>query len=309
MTIHTLGLTPALDVVYVLDRIELGAIHRPDTVIRSAGGKSLNVARALAKFERPVRAIVPLGGHIGDLVESLLHATSVEVERIPSAVETRMCMTSVDRSSGALTEFYEPVTCFDVPLDVIAERLATIQPGEWLTVSGGMPAGIAVSDIADLLAHERMRGVRLAIDVHGPALPAILTVSRPDLIKINRAEAKEATGLDDADTAASALLEFGCGVAVITDGEAGSIAKRSGEVAAVAPAADPGLYPVGSGDCYLAGLVTALADGRDLGSAVAFASAAGAANARVPGAAELDLKSLGALHDAAAATTTIHAAP
>ena len=61
MTIHTLGLTPALDVVYVLDEVRLGAIHRPPVVIKSAGGKSLNVARALARLGMPARAIAPLG--------------------------------------------------------------------------------------------------------------------------------------------------------------------------------------------------------------------------------------------------------
>jgi fructose-1-phosphate kinase PfkB-like protein len=49
-----------------------------------------------------------------------------------------------------------------------------------------------------------------------------------------------------------------------------------------------GRYPVGSGDAFLAGLATALAAGDELDRALRLATGAGAANALVPGAGELD---------------------
>jgi len=55
----------------------------------------------------------------------------------------------------------------------------------------------------------------------------------------------------------------------------------------VGPPAEPGPYPVGSGDAFLAGLVVALDGGADLRSALHAGTAAAAANAAVPGAGEL----------------------
>jgi 1-phosphofructokinase family hexose kinase len=289
VTVHTLGLTPALDVVYVLDEVVPGAIHRPPIVVRSAGGKSLNVARALALLGVRTRAVVPLGGRLGELVADLLEASAVEVDRIPTAVETRMCVTACDTGSRRLTEFYEPVTAFDVPLEAVAARLAAIRPGEWLTVSGATPAGVEPAAFAALLAAEAERGVLLAIDVHGPALGEIVDRARPRLVKVNRSEAAELTGAATREDSARQLVARGAAVAVVTDGEAGSVAATdSGDLVAAPPVDRPGLFPVGSGDCFLAGLVGALDHGAGLPEALAVAAEIGAANAQVPGAAVFD---------------------
>ncbi|MEN0084691.1 MAG: PfkB family carbohydrate kinase [Leifsonia sp.] len=290
MTVHTLGLTPALDVVYVLDEVRLGGIHRPPVVLRSAGGKSLNVARALTLLGVPVRAIAPLGGRIGDLVAQLLDEHGVRVDRITSSVETRMCVTASDTTARTLTEFYEPVTAFDVPLAEIAQRTAHVKPGEWLTLSGAVPGAVDPHALADLLAAEVERGVLLAVDVHGPALGTILEGASPRLVKVNRSEAEELTGHDDREDAAAALLARGATVAVVTDGEAGSFALTAdGERVSAPPVTRPGLFPVGSGDCYLAGLVAVLDAGGDLAAALDAAAAVAAANAQLPGAAVFDV--------------------
>lgn len=293
MTLHTLGLTPALDVVYVLDEVRLGAIHRPPVIIKSAGGKSLNVARALARLGLPARAIAPLGGHVGDLVAALLADSGVELDRIHTSIETRMCVTACDTSVGELTEFYEPVVDLDVPLAEIARRTASVKPGEWLIVSGSVPAGIDSAALARLLAADAERGVLLAVDVHGPALGAIVETAHPRLVKVNRAEAADLTGEAAPDAAACLLVARGAHTAVVTDGAAGSFAvTATGERASSPPVDSPGLFPVGSGDCFLAGLVSALERGLELGGALAVAARVGAANAQVPGAAVFDVPEL-----------------
>jgi len=289
VTVHTLGLTPALDVVYVLDEVRLGAIHRPPVVIRSAGGKSLNVARALARLGVPTRAVVPLGGLIGEIVAELLTESAVLVDRIATAIETRMCVTACDTGAPGLTEFYEPVTRFDAPLAQIAARTRMVPPGEWLTISGALPLGVDLDGLAALLAEDVERGVLLAVDVHGPALGEIVDRARPRLVKVNRSEAAELTGHADREEAAHLLLRRGADTVVVTDGEAGSVAvSASGERVSLPPVDRPGLFPVGSGDCFLAGLVAVLDRGGSLRDALDMAAGVGAANARVPGAAVFD---------------------
>ena len=51
--ITVLLLSPSLDVTYLVDEVTVGEIHRPHTVLRSPGGKGLNLARAAHRRGEP----------------------------------------------------------------------------------------------------------------------------------------------------------------------------------------------------------------------------------------------------------------
>ena len=80
----------------------------------------------------------------------------------------------------------------------------------------------------------------------------------------------------------------GAGVLVLTDGSAGAVGWDDRGAWRVTTDAAPGGYPVGSGDCFLAGLVADLAADASLPEALVTAAAVGAANAAVPGGALFD---------------------
>ncbi|GAA3568046.1 hypothetical protein GCM10022197_25300 [Microlunatus spumicola] len=289
--IHTLGLSPSLDVVYVLDGVETGSIHRPREVVRLAGGKSLNVARALVRLGRPARAVAPLAGPLGDLVADLLAPTGVELVRLDTTAPTRMCVTAADATAGTLTEFYEQAPPADgTELEQLDTVLADVAAGDWLALSGSVPAGTDLDRFVAQLAGLRGRGVRLAVDTHGPVLPLLLEVAAPDVLKVNRSEAAELVGADPADLVelGAAVRAAGAGVLVLTDGAAGAVGWDDDGGWRVTTDAAPGGYPVGSGDCFLAGLVADLADGAALPDALVTAAAVGAANAALPGGALFD---------------------
>jgi 1-phosphofructokinase/tagatose 6-phosphate kinase len=89
----------------------------------------------------------------------------------------------------------------------------------------------------------------------------------------------------DVDAMLHVIRARGVGIAVVTDGAAGSYALGvDGRRMHAVSTAPPGRYSVGSGDSYLAGLVAALDDGADLADALRLATACGVANTRVPGA-------------------------
>lgn len=290
------GLTPSVDLTYVVDHLELGQIHRPTEVVRRAGGKPLNLARAAAALGADVSIVAVLGGWTGDWLADELAAAQIAVHRVRTPVLTRTCVSISPSDSEELTELYEYAE--PIPAEVWSQaREALIgelvqRPG-WLAISGGPPRGLPPTGLAELAELAHHAGCRVAADTHGASLVPLLH-SKPELVKINRAEAAAVLGVDpttaDLIEMAKHLQEKTGGVVVLTDGAAGSRGLGAdGRAYAVGAPAQRGRFGVGSGDAYLAGLLTAIDRGDDLGSALRLAAAAGAANAQVPGPGSFDL--------------------
>jgi fructose-1-phosphate kinase PfkB-like protein len=130
------------------------------------------------------------------------------------------------------------------------------------------------------------------VDTYGSALAAVLA-ERPSIVKVNAAEASEAAGLDvdgyrAAVVAATSIRASGAAAAIVTLGVEGAVLASAAGTWRLAPPAVRGSYPVGSGDAVLGGLAVGLSAGRDLADAMRVGLAAGAANALIPGAGELD---------------------
>jgi len=284
--ITCLGLSPALDVTYGVGALVVGGIHRPDWKISLPGGKALNVARALRALGEPVRAIAPLGGPIGAQIRAALVADGLDVVAVEAEAPTRTCVSVVDAGDGRITEFYEHAA----PLDDAAwagvtDAVAAVDAG-WLAVSGSVPDERA-DELAEILARAAARGVRLALDQRGGALRAALAAIRPEVVKVNRAEAEEAVGTGSAAELAARLRERGARTAIVTDGAAGSVAVGDGGGWQTAPFS-AGAFTVGAGDSFLAGLLSALRAELPLEAALRRAAAVAAANTRRPGAALFD---------------------
>lgn len=285
--ITVVALSPALDVTYLVDSVVDGSIHRPREVLRYAGGKGLNFARAARRMGSDVTVVTPLGGHIGALVESLSES-DLPLVAVPVASLTRTCVTVVADDDGRITEFYEPNA--ELSTDESATFLATaaeLPVGGWTVVSGSIAAGV---NLAGLVAMLRQRnGDRLAIDTHGIALMALVDEVRPALVKVNRHEASELLGIEgDALELARRLRERSGGAVIVTDGSEGSAAIDDSGQWRVSSSAPAGRYPVGSGDTFLAGILSAFETGEDLAEALMLASTSAAANAEIPGAAQFD---------------------
>lgn len=282
------GLSPSLDLTYLVDSLAPGSIHRPSEVVRCAGGKSLNLARAAAALGAEVEIVAVLGGATGEYLAGELRAEKVSVIEVPTSAETRTCVSIAAADTGQLTELYPLAD--PIPGEVwrtFHDRLAGILPDRpgWLAINGSPPRGLPPESLAELIGLARRSGVRVAVDTHGPALAASVEAG-PDLIKVNRFEVAELLGRDadgDLVVMAEAVRDRGIGTVVITDGDRGSVAL-DGQDRWRAPApTDRGRFPVGSGDSFLGGLLSALDRGADLAAGLRLAAGAGTANALVPG--------------------------
>lgn len=289
------ALSPSLDVTYLVDSLHLGQIHRPQEVHRVAGGKPLNLARAAATLGAQVSTVAVLGGATGALIEEQLQATDIALNTVSGSTETRTCVSIASSDRSDLTEIYEhtPGLSDDVWRQFCTE-LDTQLSGRsgWLAINGSPPAGLDPNALTELTALAHRAGAQVAVDVSGPSLATMLA-AQPDLIKINRSEATELLAGEPAAelaTMARTIADKTGGVVVITDGPDGAVgcgpdtpAFRVGQ-----PTNVFGNYPVGSGDSFLGGLLTALDDNASLTAAVRYAAGCGAANALTPGPGNLD---------------------
>ena len=85
--IVTVTLNAAVDRTLTVPNFQFGHRHRASSSLTSAGGKGINVARALKRLEAPVVATGLAGGRTGDrIVEDLGLAPGPELVRLEAAI-------------------------------------------------------------------------------------------------------------------------------------------------------------------------------------------------------------------------------
>jgi tagatose 6-phosphate kinase len=292
---------PSVDRLYEVDRLVDGEIHRPRAVVAVAGGKGLNAARSAARLGGRVTAVGIVGGRSGDWIDERLAGLGIDRRFARSSGETRTCVSILDLSTGALTEVYERGDAVEGAAWDDLERILADELGRGdvaaIALCGSLPPGAPADGFGRIARIARRLGgaagpVPVLADTYGPALTAVLA-ERPAIVKINAAEAGEATGVTvvdagSASTAANLLLAAGAGAVVVTLGLAGAVVATAAGPIHLVPPAVRGPYPVGSGDAVLGGLAVGFGRGQPVVEAARLGLAAGIANALVPGAGELD---------------------
>ena len=100
-------LSPAIDKIYFIDNFRSGGLFRVNSVIKSAGGKGINVARVSSILGEKVKAIGFKAGDSGEWLESKLTDIGVETRFIHVDGESRTNNNIVDRSRNMETEILE----------------------------------------------------------------------------------------------------------------------------------------------------------------------------------------------------------
>jgi 1-phosphofructokinase family hexose kinase len=292
-----LAANPSIDKLFEIDRLIKGDIHRPDGFVQTAGGKGLNVARAVQALGAEVMAVALLRGHAGRWLADQLEAEGVPGSHVWTHGESRSSLSVADRETGSLTEFYErgAVVPAAAWVELMSATAALFDGTSWLTISGSLPRGAPDEGYRDLVTEARQAGVEVAVDAEGERLRLALE-ARPAIVKVNQAEARDLLGIptarrEEALAAARKLRGLAGG-----DGHAGLVTRGAEGVVLAAPDGTlyegrlyvRGRYPVGSGDAFLAGLVTGLERGAAWDEALQLALGAATANAELPGAGKLD---------------------
>lgn len=270
---------PALDMTWHAARLAHGETHRVDAARVRAGGKGLNVARVAAQQGASVLAVATCGGATGAEFAAELEASGIPHVLVPVTAATRRSVAIVDdRDATVFNERGEDPGDTGWR-DVLAATTDAASRAAVLVVSGSLPAGAPDGIVPALVRIAEAHGVPSVVDTSGAALLAAARAGAT-VLKPNRAELLEATGLDDALAAARSLLSDGTRLVLLSLGAEGMIAvPRDGDALhARLPEVLAG-NPTGAGDAAVAAASVLLARGVDdpaelLRAAVAWSAAA-----------------------------------
>jgi 1-phosphofructokinase family hexose kinase len=295
--ILTVTLNAAIDRTVAVPNFRLGRRHRAVESRTVAGGKGINVARALSLLGRPVIATGFVGGPTGTQVLEQLHSESVLTDFSRIAAETRINLAVIDPTSGEQTEINERGPAVS-PEEVqrLFDRIAYLASGAQICVlAGSVPPGAGDDLYARLIDDLTRRGVPVVLDAEGEAMLAGVRAGA-SMVTPNEAEAEELVGQEFADRGdlAEGLLELvrlGASEAAITRPDGCVAAVGEGNSRRLLEVHTEPLEPVatvGSGDAFLAGYVAARYEGRSPEDCLAYGVACGAESTQHFGAGTVD---------------------
>jgi 1-phosphofructokinase family hexose kinase len=295
--ILTVTLNAAIDRTVAVPNFRLGQRHRAVEERTVAGGKGVNVARALRRLGQPVIATGFAGGPTGDRIVEQLTEEGVLNAFTRIRDDSRTNLAVIDPTSGEQTEINERGPSISAEeADLFTEKLLYLAQGAGFCVmAGSVPPGVDPEIYARLITELRRLEVPVLLDTDGEPMRAGLRAG-PAVVAPNAAEAEEAVGhefneAEDLVLGLRELIEMGAGEAIITR-EAGCVAivgepagrtRYEVEIAALEPVA-----AVGSGDAFVAGYAAARWRGRSPRECLAYGVACGAESTQHFGAGAID---------------------
>ena len=206
--IVTVTLNAALDRSLTVPIFKLGHRHRASSVLALAGGKGINVARALKRLDVPVVATGLAGGRTGTRIVEELTEEAILNDFVRIRDESRTSTAVVDPTSGTYTEINEwgPKVSLE-ELEILLDKLRYLSRGASTVVfAGSLPRGVDEGFYADAVREMTRLGARVVLDAEGEPLRRGIE-AEPWLVSPNQHEAEQLVGqeLDDDDDFLMAL--------------------------------------------------------------------------------------------------------
>lgn len=271
-TVATITLSPSVDYLLEVDRLEPEEKLRTVLKETEPGGGGIQVARGLRRLGTAVEAIVTIGGSTGRALLALLEHEGLNVRPVWVQPDTRPCFTVNVTSTGEnfrLVAGAQPLA--DYEYEPTLERLREIDRlPPYVVLSGSLPPGVPPSFIHDIARVTAERSSSLLVDTSGAALRAALD-AKVAVVKPSKEELAALVGADPDDPgfdvagAAREVVRGGVGAIVVSLGGDGAYvhAQTGDDVVLSAPPIEV-VSTVGAGDSMVAGLVAGLSRGLPL---------------------------------------------
>jgi 1-phosphofructokinase/tagatose 6-phosphate kinase len=285
--IVTVTLNAAIDRTLTVPNFQLGQRHRASQGLTLAGGKGINVARALKRLDVPVVATGLAGGRTGTRIVEELTSEAILNDFVRIADESRTSTAVVDPTAGTYTEINEWGPHVEPEeLAMLLDKISYLARGADMVVfAGTLPRGVDDGFYAEAIRDLNRRHVPAVLDSEGPPL-RLGVEAEAFLVTPNQREAEGLVGQelgDDEDymMALDRIADMGARNVLIT-AETRSFGLFRAErkrtlFRADAPVVEP-VSAVGSGDVLLAAFLSARVAEKPLEDSLKIAVAAGAAS-------------------------------
>jgi 1-phosphofructokinase family hexose kinase len=302
--IITVTLNAAIDKSLSVPNFRLGRRHRTVEQRTMAGGKGVNIARALKALGQPVIATGMAGGATGTQIVERLTEESILNDFVRIREESRTNTSVLDPTTGEQTEINErgPAVS-EREVELFREKLLYLARGAAIVVfAGSIPRGVDADIYAGLIRELQRMEITTVIDTDGDPLRHAMR-AEPDVVSPNAIEAEELVGHEFADEEERSLavreiaalgareaimtLPDGCFAQVLVDGHPMLHRARIEPREPVAKR--------GSGDAFLAGYVAARYTGRSPTDCLRFGVACGAESTGRLGAGLIERREVGRL--------------
>jgi 1-phosphofructokinase family hexose kinase len=295
--IITVTLNAALDKTLEVPNFTPGRRHRTVDQTTMAGGKGVNVARAIKSLGQPVIATGLAGGSTGNRIVEALHDEAILNGFVRIREESRTNTAVLDPTTGLHTEINERGPSVSAnEMQLFYEKLLYLAKGASICVfAGSLPRGVDPDAYAGLIREVRKLGVTTVLDTEGEPLRQAMR-GEPDVVSPNELEAEELVGhefndVDDRARAVAEITRLGAAEALMTvpDGCYAHVLEGSGHsLYRVRVEEQEARSGIGSGDAFLAGYVASRYIGRSIVDCLRFGVACGAESTQHFGAGLID---------------------
>jgi 1-phosphofructokinase/tagatose 6-phosphate kinase len=283
----TVTLNAAFARTITVPNFQRGQRHRARAGLPLAGGKGLNVARALKLLGVPVVATGLAGGQAGMRIVERLTGEAILNDFVRIEGESRTTTAVVDPTSNTYTEINEwGPEVRPEELDMLREKLDYLSQGaEMVVFAGSLPRDVEDDFYAQAIHDLARRHIPCALDCEGEPL-RLGVEAEPFLVSPNQREAEGLVGqefhdAEDFQMGLDEIAEIGARNVLITT-EVGCYAllredRTAHRYRVDAPEVEP-ISTVGAGDTLLAAFIAAHVARRSREDALRSAVAAGAAS-------------------------------
>jgi len=309
--IVTVTLNAALDRTLTVPNFQRGQRHRASQGLMLAGGKGINIARALKLLGYPVVATGLVGGRTGIRVVEELTGEAILNDFVRIEGESRTSTAVVDPTAPTYTEINEwgPAVRPE-ELEMLREKLTYLSQGaDAVVFAGSLPRDVDDGFYGEVIRDLNRAGLKTVLDSEGQPL-RLGVESEPFLVSPNQNEAEGLVGQefnedDDFVYGLDAIAERGARNVLITQ-ESGCFAllreeRQVHRYRVTAPSIEP-ISAVGSGDVLLAAFLAAQLKGESAEDALRAAVATGTASTLEVGAGRFDQREVGRLGGAVQVT-------
>ena len=281
--IITVTVNPAVDKTLAVSNFSTGTLNRIESITAEAGGKGVNVAKALTSLGASCVAMGFLGGDSGDFIERALADLGVLCDFVRVESPTRTNIKVQDVLTGITTELNEAgASVSGSALEALEKQLFDrAKPGDIVVLSGSIPPRMSPDIYGRWIEKLRARAVDVILDADGEAFRrgalAGPTAVKPNLRELETWSRRPIHLTKEVCVEARRLLEYEITRVLVSMGDRGAILVGSDGIyhSPCLPVRVGGT--VGAGDAMTAALAVSLQRGASPENTLRLATAAATA--------------------------------